>query len=371
MTDSTALTPRSIAVVFGTRPEVVKLADVVHVLGDAARTVHSGQHFSPALARDFLDELGLDAAHVQLEIGGASRGRQVGEATAALDDHFAAAPPRVVVVQGDTNTALAGALAADARSIPLVHIEAGLRSFDRAMPEEHNRVVVDHLADLLCAPTETSRGNLAAEGIAGDRVIVTGNTVVDAVARLLPAAGERAALLEQHGLEPGRYVLSTFHRPENVDDRAVLATILDQLVALPVPVLFPLHPRTAARAERFGLADRLAALRVVEPLGYRAFLGLSAECALLVTDSGGIQEEASVLKRPVVVVRNSTERPEVLGTFAELVLPGPGIGARVTERLADLEAVHARLASIASPYGDGRAAVRSADAIRSLVEVTA
>jgi UDP-N-acetylglucosamine 2-epimerase (non-hydrolysing) len=367
MTRRTALAPGSVAVVFGTRPEVVKLADVVHGLGDAARTVHSGQHFSPALARDFLDELGLDAPRVQLAIGGASRGRQVGEATMRLDEHLAVAAPRVVVVQGDTNTALAGALAANAREIPLVHVEAGLRSFDRDMPEEHNRVVVDHLADLCCAPTETSRANLAAEGIAGDRVVVTGNTVVDAVIRLLPAPDDRAELLAQRDLEPGRFVLSTFHRPENVDERDALATILEQLARLPLPVLLPLHPRTVERVEQFGLRDRLANLRVVEPLGYREFIALSAECALLVSDSGGIQEEASVLKRPVVVVRNSTERPEVVGTFAELV-SGPAIAERCAAWLADVGDTHRRLAVLASPYGDGTAARQSVEAIRRLLE---
>ena len=157
----------SVAVVFGTRPEVVKLAPVLWALGGTARTIHTGQHYDPALADTLLHELGLAPPMLQLAVGGAPRGAQLGEATMLLDGAFAANPPEVVVVQGDTNTTLAGALAANARNIPLVHVEAGLRSYDRAMPEEHNRVVTDHLADLCCAPTETSRERLAAEGIAG------------------------------------------------------------------------------------------------------------------------------------------------------------------------------------------------------------
>ncbi len=357
----------SVAVVFGTRPEAVKLAPVLWALGPAATTIHSGQHYDPALAALLLDEVGLSRPDLQLEVGGAPRGVQVAQATALLDDAFARRRPAVVVVQGDTNTTLAGALAANARQIPLVHVEAGLRSYDRAMPEEHNRVVADHLADLCCAPTETSRAQLAVEGITGERVIVTGNTVVDAATRLLPDEAERTQLLEQHGLERNGFVLSTFHRPENVDDDAVLAAILSELATLPLPVLLPLHPRSAARARHAGLLHRSESVRIIEPLGYRAFLGLARECAFLVSDSGGVQEEASIVKRPVLVVRVSTERPEVLGTFAELVRPGPAIGERGRSWARDLNALHARLSTTPTPYGDGSAGERIAGAISDLV----
>jgi UDP-N-acetylglucosamine 2-epimerase (non-hydrolysing) len=358
---------RRIAVVYGTRPEIVKLAGILRTLGERARVIHTGQHWTPALSDVFVTQLGLAPPAVRLEIGGTSRGRQIGEATAALDDHFAAARPAAVVVQGDTNTALAGALAANARELPIVHVEAGLRSFDRAMPEEHNRVVVDHLAELCCAPTETSRANLLAEGIPDERIVVTGNTVVDVVPEILPGPDERRALLEAHGVERDQFVLATFHRPENVDDPDVLARILDELAALPAPVVLPLHPRTAARAEAFGLGPELRRVRVVEPLGYREFLGLGSMCGVLVSDSGGVQEEASVIKRPVVVVRRSTERPEVQGTFARLVAPGPEIGATVRAWWSELDALHARLAVTPSPYGEGDASRRSVDAIDRLL----
>ncbi|MBW3579030.1 MAG: UDP-N-acetylglucosamine 2-epimerase (non-hydrolyzing) [Actinobacteria bacterium] len=362
------LPPASVAVVLGTRPEVVKLAEVVRLLGPAARVVHTGQHYAYELARVFLDELGLPGPHVQLDIGGASRGHQIGEAIRRLDEHFAAEPPAAVVVQGDTNTVLAGAVAANARQIPLVHVEAGLRSFDRAMPEEHNRVVTDHLADLCCAPTEVNRRNLLDEAVAASRIVVTGNTVVEAVERMLPGPAERKAELDNFGLSPAAFVLATLHRPENVDDRGRLQAILDELRSLPVPVLLPVHPRTQQRVRSFGVGGALTRLITTPPLSYGRFLALAAECAMLVSDSGGIQEEASVLKRPVVVVRNSTERPEVLGTFAELVRPGPALGRIARGWLQDLAALHGRLADEPSPYGDGSASQRTVAALTALFE---
>ena len=284
-----------------------------------------------------------------------------------LDTHFSANRPHAVVVQGDTNATVSGALAANAGDILIAHVEAGLRSHDRAMPEEHNRIVTDHLADLCLAPTKVNVENLAAEGISGSRVVETGNTVVEAVGGLLPPPGERSALLGRYGVEREGFVLSTFHRPENVDDRARFETILSELTDLPLPVLLPLHPRSVRRAQEFGLGQLLDQLRVIEPIGYRDFLGLSAETALLVSDSGGVQEEASVVKRPVIVVRRSTERPEVLGTFAERVEPGPAIGELARDRLTDPAALHAALSALPSPYGDGSASQRCIQAVLEAV----
>lgn len=357
----------SVTVVLGTRPEAVKLVEIVRLLGPAARVVHTGQHFSPEMADEFHDGLGLPLPHAQLAVGGDTRARQISEALGQLEATLRSEHTDAVVVQGDTNTALAGALAANACDVPLVHVEAGLRSFDRRMPEEHNRVLVDHLADLLCAPTEQSGANLAAEGISSERVTVTGNTVVEAVLRVRPEREEVDALLAARGLARDSFVLSTFHRPENVDDPEVLAAVLEALVRLTVPVVLPLHPRTAARARAAGLGTLLAGLRVEPPASFRTFLGLASACALLVSDSGGVQEEASVLKRPVVVVRRSTERPEVLGTFSELVPPGPAVGELACAWLDDLPALHARLAETPSPYGDGRASQRTIEAIERLL----
>ena len=361
-----ALPDRSVAVVLGTRPEAVKLARLVTLLGPAALVVHTGQHYDPALAADVHASVGLRDADVLLEVGGVSRSAQIAAALNALDEEFARDRPSAVVVQGDTNTVLAGALAANAHGIALFHVEAGLRSFDRAMPEEHNRVLTDHLADWCGAPTEISRANLLAEGVDDARIEVTGNTVVEAVQSLLPDPDDRRALCATFGLE-GRFVLSTFHRPENVDDAEPLELILRELGSVGVPVVLPVHPRTRARIESFGLGELLDALHVVDPLPPKTFLALAAEAACWASDSGGLQEEASVLKRPVLVVRRSTERPEVEGTFSRRLEPSDGIAAALREWLDDLPAVHAHLAELPSPYGDGTASARTLAAIERAV----
>ena len=364
---SSALGPKSIAFVLGTRPEIIKVSPLIRLLGDRARFIHTGQHYDDNLSSQFLAELRVGEPDLHLGVGGRSRGAQIGDATTQLEDAFRSDPPMAVVVHGDTNATVAGALAANATNTPLVHLEAGLRSFDRAMPEEHNRVVADHLADLCLAPTETNRANLAAEGIGGDKVMLTGNSVVDAVLDLLPAPDDREAILLRHGLTRNEFILATFHRPENVDDPETLASILESLIAAPVPVVLPLHPRTRAKIDSFGLSGLLDALRVADPVGYREFLGLAAEAALLVSDSGGVQEESSIIKRPVLVVRNSTERPEILGTFAQLVPPGPLVDNGIAEMYDDRDALHARLAPLPSPYGDGTSASRSIAGITRLV----
>lgn len=357
---------RRIVIVFGTRPEIIKLSGIVQRLGWAAALIHSGQHWDDTMSGVFLRDFGFGRPQHTLEVGGLTRGEQIGEATAGLSRLLAELQPDVVVVQGDTNSAVSGALAANATGIAVVHVEAGLRSFDRAMPEEHNRVIIDHLADVCFAPTAVSAANLDREGIPASRVVVTGNTIVEAVGRLLPDEMARGALLDQYGLERSRYILATIHRPENTDSDK-LGEVLTALGSLPLPVVFPLHPRTAKMVEQAGLQSLLTPLVVVEPLAYEPFLGLLADCALSVSDSGGVQEEVSVLGRPVVVVRRSTERPEVQGIWATLADSGPAMTSAVESLLADLPARHERLESLASPYGDGGASRRCVDAIHRLL----
>jgi UDP-N-acetylglucosamine 2-epimerase (non-hydrolysing) len=364
------LPPRSVALVLGTRPEIIKLAHVIRLLGPAAVVLHTGQHYDQGLSGTFLDAFGLGEPHAYLGVGGRTRGQQIGLAVQALDDQLAELRPSALVVQGDTNTALAGGLAANARETMLVHVEAGLRSYDRRMPEEHNRVLVDHMGDLLCAPTDVSHKNLLEEGIPESRIRVTGNTIVEAVTELMPAAEERIGLLADYGVGANAFVLSTFHRPENVDDPDRFRIVLRQLASLDLPVLLPLHPRSLARAAEHGLGDLLGAIKVIEPIGYREFLGLGAESAFLVSDSGGVQEEVSVYKRTVIVVRRSTERPEVLGTFAELVEPGPAISEIARRWAADLDGLHETVASVPSPYGDGTASARIVAEMEELIAVS-
>ena len=361
------LPPRSVAIVLGTRPEIIKLAHVIRLLGPAATVVHTGQHYDRGLSETFFEAFGLGEPDAYLGVGGMTRGGQIGSAVSALDEYLGKHRPRAVVVQGDTNAALAGGIAANARELPLVHVEAGLRSYDRRMPEEHNRVLIDHLGDLLCAPTGVAEKNLLEEGIPDVRIRVTGNTVVEAVRELLPDQSERNSLLTRFGLKSGEFILSTFHRPENVDDPERFAIILTQLAALDLPVILPLHPRSLAKAGENRMTQLLDGIQVIEPIGYREFLGLGAESAFLISDSGGVQEEVSVYKRSVIVVRRSTERPEVLGTFAELVEPGPAISALAQSWSNDVKQLHSRIADEPSPYGDGSASNQIVNEIGALV----
>ncbi|TNM40513.1 UDP-N-acetylglucosamine 2-epimerase (non-hydrolyzing) [Nocardioides albidus] len=352
-----------IAVVVGTRPEIIKLAPVVHELGAQALLVHSGQHWDRELSGAFFDEAGIGAPEVTLRgIGGQDRARQIGGMVTALAEALEAARPDAVVVQGDTNTTSAAAQCASYLGLPLVHVEAGLRSFDRAMPEELNRLVVGALADLHCAATPTNVDNLVREGVPASRIRLTGNTIVEATERSLRAVTGRVGLPRHR-----TFVLATIHRPENTDDPVRLAAILDELGRLPAPVVMPLHPRTRACVERFGMGHLLDPLEVVAPIGHEEFLGLASHAALLVSDSGGVQEECTVLKKPLIVVRNSTERPEsVEAGFAHLVRPGPAIGALGRRLLADRDLPH-RLRGVPSPYGDGSAARAIVAATRELV----
>ncbi|SDG06265.1 UDP-N-acetylglucosamine 2-epimerase (non-hydrolysing) [Lentzea fradiae] len=357
----------TVTIVCGTRPELIKLAPLVDHFGSACTMIYTGQHYDRSMYSLIRRDVPEPGGFHELRLGGLRRGDQLGRAVAAVDEVLAQERPAAVIVQGDTTSALAGALAANACDVPLVHVEAGLRSYDRAMPEEHNRVVIDHLADLCCAPTALNRHNLLAEGVADSRVVVTGNTVVEALAQAQPGPGEEEAVLAGLGLRRDRYVLATIHRPENVDDEGNLRTILRELAALPLPVVLPLHPRTAARVRAFGLDGLLHGLRVVEPQPYRAFLALAHGSAVVVSDSGGIQEEVSVLKRPVVVVRRSTERPEIEGTFGTLVPPGPLVGGAVRVWLDDVAGHREALREIASPYGSGSPSEQIAHAVRQLV----
>ncbi len=356
-----------IAVVLGTRPEIIKLAKIVELLGDDAHVVHTGQHFDANLSSSFFSEFGMREPDTMVGIGGRTRGEQIGLATAELDTLFRKIEPVAVVVQGDTNAVTAGALAANASEIPLAHVEAGLRSFDRRMPEEHNRVIADHLSDLCLAATKLNVENLAAEGISGDRVVLTGNPVIEAVERLLPTRAERDVLAARYGVVPDEYVLSTFHRPENVDTPDTLASILTALGDLDAPVLLPLHPRTQARIDAFGLGELASRILIVDPIGYRDFIGLGAQAKLIVSDSGGIQEEVSAYKRPSVVVRRSTERQEVEGTFVRRAEPGPDLAGILAAELDGAAMRRTELLELPSPFGDARSPGHIVDAIRRLV----
>jgi UDP-N-acetylglucosamine 2-epimerase (non-hydrolysing) len=362
-------TSKRVAVVFGTRPEIIKLAPVVRELGNAARLVHTGQHYDPNMTDTFMHAFDLPGPSLQLSTGGLTRGGQVGNALVGIESFLRDNSFGAVLVQGDTNTTLAGALAAVSAGIPLVHVEAGLRSYDRSMPEEHNRVLVDHLADLACAATVNNKDNLVAENIPTSRIAVTGNTVVEAVHEQLPSPEVCQSLLEQLELRSDSYVLVTIHRPENTDDPRVLAEVLaglDGLARTGRTVVLPIHPRTSNAISRFWLGHMLERLHVLPPLSYPQFLALAANAALLVSDSGGIQEEVTVVKRPLLVIRRSTERPEAIGHFAARIDIGQ-LQSAAELCLAANGDMLARLADIPSPFGDGHAAKRIAELTQELI----
>jgi len=353
-----------VAVVYGTRPEMIKLAPVIKLLGDRAFGVHTGQHFDPFLSDHILEEMSFPSPQVNLGVGGQTRAAQIGNAVLRLEE--AVMGSDAVIVQGDTNSGLAGALVANALEIPLFHVEAGLRSYDRRMPEEHNRVLIDHLADVCWAPTDENMANLASEGITGGRAIKTGNPIVEALAAIAPPREDVDEILGNFEVQLRGFILATLHRPENVDDAGRLEQILNHLGRLPLPVLFPIHPRTRARIEAAGIVipDRL---KVVDPVGYREFLGLLGSSRLVVSDSGGVQEEVSILKVPLIVLRRSTERPEVLGTFASLTDSPDEMSSLATDLLGSGDEGLRRLADIPCPYGDGMASMRMARSLEKSI----
>jgi UDP-N-acetylglucosamine 2-epimerase (non-hydrolysing) len=346
----------TIAVFFGTRPEIIKLGPLINGLGASARLIHTGQHFDRELSEIILDDLNVSNLAQTLDVGGSTRAQQLGQAV--VKGEGAVSGCDAVVVQGDTNSALAGALVANALELPLFHVEAGLRSHDRRMPEEHNRVLIDHLADMCWAPTSGNVDNLSEEGIPDSRIEQTGNSVLEALETVAPDAAQVDRLLTDTGLMHRGFVLTTLHRPENVDDPEKLANILKSLANLSLPVVFPMHPRTRSTIECADLDGLLDGLLVISPLGYADFLGLLGACAVAVSDSGGVQEEVSVLKVPLVVLRRSTERPEVLGTFASLTEDPDEMFEMASQILTNVEGKFEELAALPSPFGDGRAGER-------------
>ena len=349
-----------IAIVVGTRPEIVKMAPVVRAC--IAREVphlliHTGQHYSFELDGVFFEELELPAARVNLEVGSGSPAYQIGGIVMGMEPILEAERPDVVLVEGDTNSVLAGALAASKLGVRVGHVEAGLRSFDRSMPEEINRILTDHLSDHLFAPTLNARELLLGEGIGGERIHVTGNTVVDELLRQRERAA-RPGLLEQFEVEPGRFALATVHRVENVENEERLRGIFRGLAgvarALEVPVLAALHPRTSSRLRSLEIDED--GVRALPPLGYLDFLGLHARAALMLTDSGGLQEEACCLQVPCVTLRDSTERPESVEVGANMLA-----GADPERIVASARAMSERRRDWENPFGDGRSGERIVD----------
>ncbi len=352
-----------VVTVIGNRPQFVKAAAVSDRLREGAREVlvHTGQHYDDELSRVFFDELELPRPDHQLDVGGGTNTSQTARMLAGLEPLLAAERPDVLLIYGDTNSTLAGALAGAQARVPVAHVEAGMRSYDRTMPEELNRVLADHAASLLLCSSELSASNLRAEAVAGE-VVVVGDVMVDVAQMLAPRARERTAALEACDVRPGEYLLATAHRAGNVDDPARLARLVELLLAVPGPVVLPLHPRTRARLEAAGLLTRLAGpVRLVPPLGYLDFTALLLHSRAVLTDSGGVQKEAYLAGVRCLTLRAVTEWTETVdvgwNTLVDL------------DAEAAVAALDGSLPAERPPlYGDGRAGERVVEALRATIE---
>ena len=303
----------SVLAVVGARPNFVKMAPVLEGLEGLdqveVRLLHTGQHYDRALSDGFIERLGMSAPDANLGVGSGSHAEQTAAAMVGIERDLIANPAELILVAGDVNSTMAGALAATKLGVGVAHLESGLRSRDWGMPEEVNRVVTDRVSDLLLCTSADAVENLGAEGIAGDGVQLVGNTMIDSLHRILDGV-DRAGALAAQGVERHGYVLVTLHRPALVDDAEALGAVIGVLgaVAERLPVLFPAHPRTVGRLEEAAIAVP-DGLRLLESLDYDAFIALEAEARLVVTDSGGVQEETSVLGVPCITYRTTTERP--------------------------------------------------------------
>ena len=331
--------PAEIHLIAAARPNFMKIAPLFHRLKgiDWARPVlvHTGQHYDPQMSDVFWRELGLPAPDLHLGVGSGSHAEQTAGVMLAYERVCLSRAPDWVVVVGDVNATAACALVAKKLSLRLAHLEAGLRSGDRTMPEEINRLVTDAIADLLWTPSPDADANLRREGVAASNIVRVGNIMIDSFEMLRRTIGTRRYWAEL-GLTPGSFGIVTMHRPANVDDPVALAAVVAELAAVAgqLPLVFPIHPRTRRRLTEFGLAERLGAVRLVEPLGYIEFMSLVCDAKLVITDSGGVQEETTYLGIPCLTVRSTTERPITISEGTNRLTAIAEIGRDVDEVLS-------------------------------------
>jgi UDP-N-acetylglucosamine 2-epimerase (non-hydrolysing) len=359
-----------LTLVAGTRPNFMKVAPIWRALmsrGLAPRIVHTGQHFDASMSDVFFRDLGLPEPDSNLRAGGGTQAEQTAAVLVGMERELVAHRPQALVVVGDVTSTLSAALAGAKLGVPVVHVEAGLRSGDWTMPEEINRVLTDHLAVLLLTTTAEATLQLLRESADASRIQFVGNVMIDSLRWGLDRPTDALA---RHDLAPRTYALATLHRPANVDTTEALGATLDALAAIAsrLPVLFPVHPRTRARAESTGLAERLRSipgLRCVDPLGYGDFITLMANAKLVATDSGGIQEETTALGIPCLTLRRGTERPITVSEGTNLI-----VGVDVDVIASAVEAIVAGRGKRGRvPEGwDGRAAERAADALLRLLD---
>ena len=344
-----------IVIILGTRPEIIKMSPAMRELENQDLDyfiLHTGQHYSYNLDKIFFKELELPAAKYNLDVGSGSHAEETGKMLIGIEKVLKEEKPDIVLVEGDTNTVLAGALAASKLHIKVGHVEAGLRSYDRNMPEEINRVLADHVSDYLFAPTEKAKKNLLSEGINEDKIFVTGNTIVDAVNQNLEIAKRKVDILNKLNLSSKEYFLVTAHRQENVDNKKRLEGILEGLKLIHeefnLPIIYPIHPRTTKRIKEFGLTTK--GVELIDPLGFLEFLQLEANAKLVLTDSGGVQEETCILKVPCVTLRDNTERPETLEVGSNILA-----GTNKERILKCSKEMIDKKRNWKNPFGDGKA----------------
>jgi len=342
-----------VAIVLGTRPEIIKMSPIIRGLegrGMEFFILHTGQHYSYNLDQVFFEQLKLPQPKYNLRVGSGTHAEETGKMMIGIERVLLDEKPDIVLVEGDTNTVLAGALASVKVGVSLGHVEAGLRSFDRSMPEEINRIVADHVSDILFAPTEVAKRNLLREGIPEEKIHVTGNTIVDAVYQNL-----KLAETVNVPFADDDYFLVTVHRQENTDNPMRLRNIIEGLKLVReyfnTPIIYPIHPRTLKRIKEYGID--VEGLNLIEPLDYLSFLKLESKAKLIFTDSGGVQEEACILRVPCVTLRYNTERPETLEVGANVLA-----GTEPKEILEKAKLMIDAKRDWENPFGDGRAANR-------------
>lgn len=349
--------------VVGARPQFIKASPVSQALrlaGHREFLLHTGQHYDYGMSQVFFDEMGISTPDVNLEIGSGSHGQQTARMLSAIEQHIIEQKPDWVVVYGDTNSTLAAALAACKLRVPIAHIEAGLRSFNRDMPEEHNRVLTDHCADLLLCPTQTAVDHLAREAIT-QGVHLVGDTMYDAVLQFAEVAKRQSTVLQAHGLAAKEYLLATIHRPYNTDNPTELRNILNAFAEIQETIVFPVHPRTRKKLDELGFMNSTAAsnLKLIEPVGYLDMLMLEQHARLILTDSGGIQKEAFFFGVPCVTLRPETEWVETVELGWNVLTSSN------TQQIVDAVTKHQWPTTQPAPvFGDGNAANRIVDLLR-------
>lgn len=347
-----------ISIVIGTRPEIIKMSPVIRECENRGldyNILHTGQHYSYEMDRKFFEQLDLPDADYNLDVGSGSHAEQTGRIMKGIEEVLTGDRADVVLVQGDTNTVLAGSLVAAKLHIPVGHVEAGLRSFDKSMPEEINRIVSDHIGSYLFAPTEISRKYLLDEGLLDENIHVVGNTIVDSLRQNLSISESKVDTLSDLGLEEKGYFLVTSHRAENVDVRDRFGGILKGLEAVhqefDLPVIYPIHPRARKYLDKYELGTD--GIKLIDPVGFLEFLRLESGARLVLTDSGGVQEETCILGVPCVTLRDNTERPETIDVGSN-ILAG-------TDPENILECARTMMSSSRkwnNPFGDGETSRR-------------